>query len=93
MRSKPKIDKFLEKALDKMFQAVGFEKWDREFTDNNKEWYSLRTWDSEQVEIYKKWFLTEIRKDLKLNKQQAEKEWSWFFLMWGWKEQASLQAA
>lgn len=93
MRNKLKIDKFLEKALDKMFQIVGFEKWDREFTDNNKDWYSLKTWNSSQVEDYKKWFLTEIKKDLKLNKQQAEKEWSWFFLMWGWREQETLQAA
>jgi hypothetical protein len=82
-----KTDKFLEKAIDKMFQAVGFENWDRTFTDNNADWYSQRTWTSAQVAEYKKWFITEIKKDLRVNKTQAEKEWSWFFLMWGWKEQ------
>jgi hypothetical protein len=82
---KDKTNMFIEKALDKMFQAVGFNKWDKEFTDTNKDWYSQKTWTSSQVEEYKKWFIIEIKKDLKLNKIQAEKEWSWFFLMWGWK--------
>lgn len=80
-----KINRFLEKALNKMFQAVGMEKWDKEFTKQS-EWYSLKTWSANDAEVYKKWFLTEIKKDLKLNKTQAEKEWGWFYLMWGWKE-------
>lgn len=81
-----KIDKFLSKALDKMFQAVGMEKWDKTFTDQ-PEWYSKKTWTENQSNEYKKWFLVEIKKDLKLNKTQAEKEWGWFFLMWGWREE------
>lgn len=83
--SKNKIDKFLEKALDKMFQAVGLENWDREFT-KKQDWYMEHTWTEEQIDEYKKWFLQTVRKDLKLNKQLALKEWSWFFLMWGWKQ-------
>ena len=79
-----KTDKFLEKALDKMFQYVGFEKWDREFT-KQQEWYSLKSWTSNQENDYKQWFLQEIKKDLKINKQLAEKEWGYFLLMWGWR--------
>jgi hypothetical protein len=81
-----KIDKFLEKALNKMFQAIGMEKWDKEFT-SKQDWYQQKTWTVEQREAYKKWFLKEIRTDLKLTKTSAEKEWSWFHLMWSWKEQ------
>ena len=79
-----KTDKFLEKALDKMFQYVGFEKWDREFT-KQQDWYSLKSWTSNQENDYKQWFLQEIKKDLKINKQLAEKEWGYFLLMWGWR--------
>lgn len=77
---------FAEKAFDKMFQVVGFEKWDKEFTKQS-DWYLQRTWTSKQSNDFKKWFLTEIKKDLKLKKTQAEKEWQWFNLSWGWKEQ------
>ena len=84
---KDKTNKFIEKALDKMFQAVGFEGLDKEFTNNNPDWYSQRTWTREQAQTFKKWFLKEIKKDLKLNDHQAQKEWGWFFLMWGWREE------
>lgn len=77
-------DKFLEKAMNKMFQAVGMKGWDKEFT-NQKNWFCLKTWTLDQSQEYKKWFLIEIKKDLKITKKQAEKEWSWFYLMWGWK--------
>lgn len=83
--SKNKIDKFLEKALDKMFQVVGLASWDREFT-KKQDWYMEYSWTEEQIDEYKKWFIQTARKDLKLNKQLALKEWSWFFLMWGWKQ-------
>lgn len=86
MKYKKRTDQFMEKALDKMFQAVGFECWDREFTKQD-EWYSKKTWTADQLNNFKKWFIKEIKADLKLNKIQAEKEWRWFDLMWGWREQ------
>jgi hypothetical protein len=83
--SKNKTDKFLEKALDKMFQAVGLASWDRELT-KKQNWYMEHSWTEEQIDEYKKWFVRTAIKDLKLNKQLALKEWSWFFLMWGWTQ-------
>ena len=76
---------FLDKAFDKLFQSVGFKKWDKEFS-KRQDWYLEKTWTKEQSNEFKKWFITEIKKDMKLKKQQAEKEWQWFDLMWGWKE-------
>lgn len=78
-------NEFLEKALDKMFQMVGFDKWDRDFT-KQLDWFTQKTWSENDIKNYKSWFLKEIKKDLKLNKQSAEKEWSYFFLMWGWRQ-------
>jgi hypothetical protein len=86
MPNKTSTQAFLDKAFDKLFQAVGFESWDREFT-KREDWYLQKTWTTKQSNEYKKWFLTEVKKDLKLKKIQAEKEWNWFNLMWGWKEQ------
>jgi len=39
----------------------------------------------EQSADFKKWFITETKKDLKFNKNMAEREFSWFDLKWGWK--------
>ena len=78
-------DKFLKKALDKMFQIVGFEKFDGDFADQEN-WYSKKTWTKEQSGEFKDWFLKEGKKDLKFTKQMMEKEYAWFNLKWGWKE-------
>lgn len=80
-----KYDKFLKKALDKMFQSVGFESFDGDFTEQ-KDWYSKKTWTDEQATAFKNWFITEGKKDLKFTKQMMEKEHAWFDLKWGWKE-------
>jgi hypothetical protein len=79
-----KIDTFLTKALDKMFQYVGFEKFDREFS-NQEDWYSLRTWTQEQSNEFKNWFIKEYIKTFKSKENSAIKEYNFFNLMWGWK--------
>jgi hypothetical protein len=76
---------FLDKAFNKLFQSVGFESWDKEFS-KRQDWYLQKTWTKEQSDEFKKWFTMEIKKDLNLKKHQAEKEWAYFDLMWGWKE-------
>jgi len=79
-----KFDKFLTKALDKMFKCVGFDSFDKEFTDQD-DWYSKRTWTTKQNEEFKKWFIAQGKKDLKFTKKMLEKEYAWFNLKWGWK--------
>ena len=79
-----KFDKFVTKALDKMFQYVGFEKLDEEFVKQD-DWYQKKTWTQEQADRFKQWFIQECRKDLNCTKTMAEKEHAWFDLRWGWK--------
>ena len=79
-----KFDKFLIKALDKMFKCVGFDSFDREFTEQDN-WYAKKTWTHEQYEEFKKWFISEGKKDLKFNERAIQKEYAWFDLKWGWK--------
>lgn len=79
-----KFDKFLIKALDKMFKCVGFDSFDREFTDQDN-WYNKKTWTQKQSQEFKKWFICEGQKYLKFSKRAIEKEYAWFDLKWGWK--------
>ena len=79
-----KYDKFVNKALNKMFTYVGFEGLDKEFT-KQEDWYSQKTWTQEQSDDFKQWFITEAKKDLRFKKTMAEKEYAWFDMMWGWK--------
>ena len=77
-----KIDTFLTKALDKLFQAVGFEKFDSKFS-NQEGWYSKKTWTEEQSNEFKDWFIKEYAKTFK--DKSGQEEYQWFNLMWGWK--------
>jgi hypothetical protein len=81
-----KIDKFLDKALDQMFKCVGFERFDKNFTEQNH-WYSKKTWSNDTHREFRVWFINTARKDLKWNKTYAEKEFLWFDLMWGWRRE------
>jgi hypothetical protein len=80
-----KADKFIKKALDKMFTYVGFDSFNEEFTKQHNDWYQQKTWTEEQSNEFKQWFISEGKKDLKFNKQMLEKEHAWFDLKWGWK--------
>ena len=80
-----KADKFIKKALDKMFTYVGFDSFNEEFTKQHEDWYQQKTWTEEQSAEFKQWFIAEGKKDLKFNKQMLEKEHAWFDLKWGWK--------
>jgi hypothetical protein len=81
-----KYNKFLQKSLDKLFQAVGFDKFDENFAQQEN-WYHKKTWSLEQEACFKQWFVDEIKKDLNFTKTMAEKEHAWFNLKWGWKTQ------
>jgi len=80
-----KVDKFVKKALDNMFTYVGFDCFNEEFTKQYDDWYNKKTWTENQSDDFKKWFVTEGKRDLKFNKQILEKEYNWFNLKWGWK--------
>lgn len=79
------VDRFIHKALKKMFQCVGL-KYTEEFTKQS-DWYMLHDWDAAAVAKYRAWFIAQAMKHFKWNKIKAEKEWGYFFLMWGWKQQ------
>ena len=65
MSKQEKINSFIEKALKEMFKRVG-EVFSWNFV-KQPDWYQTRQWTPEEENDYCKWFLKEIKKDLKLN--------------------------
>lgn len=76
--------KFWNRVYDKLFQSVGFKKFNRRFTNKN-DWYLLRTWTAAQEKEFKEWFVKEVRKQFGFSKKIAEKEANWFVFDVGWK--------
>jgi len=78
-----KYDQFFGQAINKMFMSVGFPSFDEEFSKQDK-WYTLRTWTETQESEFRAWFLKKAQTDLNWSKRTAEKEYSYFNLMYGW---------
>jgi len=56
---------------------------------NGKPWYQYYTFkNKQQVEDFKKFFFDTLTKNCrpKFSRKEADREWSWFFLMYGLKE-------
>lgn len=83
--SSNKTEKFFHKAIDTMFRAVGFDGFSEEFVKQDH-WYSRREWTLRQRNDFRDWFVAAARKDLKWTKRTAENEFSFFDLMWGWRQ-------
>ncbi|MDO8610971.1 MAG: hypothetical protein Q7R95_10605 [bacterium] len=83
LNNKTKEFKFIEKVLKKMFQIVGA-KHSLEFC-KEPEWYVKYTWDQKQEKKFKDYFIKLARKDFKMTKNQALKEYQWFVFDYGWK--------
>jgi hypothetical protein len=79
-----KHEKFIKKVLIKMFSMVGA-KYSKEFY-NQHEWYLKYSFDDEQLEKFKIFFIESAKKDLKLSNRRAESEFNWFNLCFGWKQ-------
>jgi hypothetical protein len=80
--------KFFKRAIVKLFAAVGKRATFEEilaWAQQDSEWYTRHTWTVAKREAYRKWFLKNCPKDWR--KHTAEREWGWFNLMYGWKEQ------
>jgi hypothetical protein len=84
MRTQKKIDEFMDHALDKMFEMVGFEGFDEDFTKQS-DWYTKKEWSIDEQNEFRNWLITECRDKLRMRKKQAEVEAGFFLLSWGWK--------
>ena len=81
-----KEEKFIAKAKDQLFRAVGFDGFSQSFVDAYPyNWYRQREWNVEQEAEFKKWFIDEYVKTFKSTRKYAQSEASWFVFSYGWK--------
>jgi len=71
-------------CLKKMFRVVGLRYPCPEFTDQD-DWWTKKTWTAKQEANFKKWMKIYLMKHMHLSARAADREISWFNLMWGWK--------
>jgi hypothetical protein len=83
-RKQKKLDEFHLKALDEMFRRVGFEGYDKEFTQQNH-WFTKREWTLEEDVDFTKWMAEEYRKTFRSSKSEAKEVAGWFVFNYGWK--------
>lgn len=76
------IDKFMNKALTRMFKVVGA-KYKRKVCQE-PQWYLKYTWTQCQADKYGEWFIKEYRKTFASSLKEAKSEWQWFFMNYGW---------
>ena len=82
-----KIKNFVRSALQKMFDSVG-----REYSEElckTPDWYLLSTWTIKQEEAFRDWFVHNYIKTFKAGRNEANNEWGWFNLQYGWKRELS----
>ncbi len=80
-----KFDQHHKVIFNKLFQAVGFAQFDADFVKTHKHWFRAKSWDKNDEEKFRKWFVGYVRKAYRISKTCAEKEWMSFNLQFGWK--------
>jgi hypothetical protein len=67
-----------------MFKRVG-EKFPAKWAEEDREWYTKRTWTEKEQENFKKWLVKEFKKTYPYLKHKAEFEAAMFILCYGWR--------
>jgi len=80
-----KRDLFLQNLINKMFEIAGHQITYDDIKDRKDDWYSQWTMTMEQNEQWKKWGISEIKKQFRYNTLTAEREMGMISLMWGLK--------
>jgi hypothetical protein len=80
-----KRDLFLQNLINKMFDIAGHQITYDDIKDRKDDWYSQWTMTTEQNDEWKKWGITEIKKQFRYNTKIAEREMGMISLMWGLK--------
>lgn len=78
-------DKIYTKCLKKMFKIVG-EKYPNLELTQQKNWFQMRSWTTEQENKFIKWMRRYLKRKCKdWTDKLIENEIQWFLLNWGWK--------
>jgi len=78
-----KREKAVVDLINQMFIIAGHEVTYDDVVGRKDDWYAQWTMTVEQSEEWRAWGENYLRKNLKVNKKQAESEMMWFNLQWG----------
>jgi hypothetical protein len=71
--------------INQMFIIAGHEVTYNDVKDRKDDWFTDWTMTTAQAEEWKQWGIEYLRKNLKMNKELAEREMMWINLQWGLK--------
>ena len=71
--------------INQMFIIAGHEVTFEDIKGRKDDWFTQWTMTVAQSEEWREWGIAYLRKNLKMNKELAEKEMTWFNLQWGLK--------
>ena len=80
-----KIDDLVfNKYLPEMFKRVGRSSDNIKNIIKTPNWFTSTNWTAKQEKEFKLWLVSQLRKDIKLTKEAAEREADMFCLNFGW---------
>lgn len=80
-----KQDKAVQDLINKMFELAGHKVTYDDIKDRNDAWYTDWTMTVDQHEQWMEWGAAYLRKELRIRKEAAKKQMSWFALNYGLK--------
>jgi len=80
-----KRDQAVIDLINQMFVIATHDVTFEDIKDRKDNWYQQYTMTEAQSDEWKEWGIKHLREKLKMNKVLAEKEMSWFMLMYGLK--------
>jgi hypothetical protein len=84
-KTNDKADQLIVSLAYEQLRWIGIPEEDLESTvRNDPEWYSTNAWPSKEMEMrFREYAISRIRKELKMTKKYAEREFSWWNLTYG----------
>lgn len=85
MNKQEKVNKFIQDAINKMFEIAGHDVTYDDIKNRDDNWYQQWTMTMSQNNEWREWGETELRKRFRYTKKLAQKEMGMVTLMWGLK--------
>ena len=85
MNKQEKVDKFIQDAINKMFEIAGHDVTYDDIKNREDNWYQQWTMTMSQNNEWREWGVNELKKRFRYTKKLAQKEMGMVTLMWGLK--------
>jgi alpha-amylase/alpha-mannosidase (GH57 family) len=76
---------FRRKALDKLFQLAGYDRYDPSITKEYG-WWMRYQWDDKQRKDYARWWIQQFVNQFRVSHKRAENEYAAFSYVYAWDD-------